>query len=142
MDDGELSAPPGFERHFRQSPVTVPWEPLWSRRDGARFRLGLHVAQPHCNSRGMLHGGIISALSDNAMGLACVFALGGNAGLVTVQLSVEYLGAARQGDWLEIVAIPAKTGRTLSHASADVFAGEKLVARATAIFHNPAPRAG
>jgi hypothetical protein len=26
--------PEGFERHFRQSLLTGPWEPLYSKRDG------------------------------------------------------------------------------------------------------------
>jgi hypothetical protein len=64
--------PPGFARHFRKSPVTDPWEPLYSRRDGDIFCLGLRIAKSHCNARGMLHGGVISALADNALGISCL----------------------------------------------------------------------
>jgi acyl-coenzyme A thioesterase PaaI-like protein len=67
----------GFERHFRQSLLTELCEPLYSKRDGERFHLGLHVDRPHCNSRGKAHGGFISALADNAMGIAYVEASGG-----------------------------------------------------------------
>lgn len=126
--------PPGFERYFRQSPATDPWEPLYSKRDGDAFVLGLVIAHPHCNSRGMLHGGVISALADNAMGLACAFALAGDARLVTAHLSVDFTGIAQVGSWVEVIARPTRTGRTMCFAAARVVAGEELVAQATAVF--------
>jgi len=33
--------------------------------------MGLWLAKPHTNSRGLIHGGLISALADNAMGYSC-----------------------------------------------------------------------
>lgn len=127
--------PEGFERHFRQSPLTDPWEPLYSRREGDRFHLGLRVQNAHCNSRGKAHGGLISALADNAMGLACVLAAGDQAGsAVTVQMSVDFIGAIETGQWLEIIAKPTKLGRTLAFAEARVAADGELTARATAVF--------
>ena len=126
--------PPGFNRHFRQSPATDPWEPLYSKRDDAAFALGFVVAAAHCNSRGMLHGGVISALADNAMGLACAFALGGDARLLTAHLSVDFTGIAQLGSWVEVIAKPTRTGRTMCFATARVVAGEELVAQATAVF--------
>ena len=68
----QLTGPaPGFTPHERKSPLTEPWEPLYSRLAGDRVILGLRAADPHTNSRGFVHGGLISALSDNAMGLSC-----------------------------------------------------------------------
>lgn len=131
----DLQIPEGFKRHFRQSPLTDPWEPLYSRRDGERFHLGLHVDRPHCNSRGKAHGGLISALADNAMGIACVAAAGGQGGgAVTVQLSLDFIGSVDAGQWLEIAAEPTKLGRTLAFAEARITADGELVARATAVF--------
>lgn len=31
--------PPGYELHFRKSPVTDPWEPLFVRRDDSALSL-------------------------------------------------------------------------------------------------------
>ena len=53
--------PEGFEPHFRKSPLTDPWEPLYSKRLPDRVVVGLYVREPHTNSRGMLHGGLIAA---------------------------------------------------------------------------------
>lgn len=127
--------PDGFTRHFRQSPVTDPWEPLWSKRDGEGFVLALSVARPHCNARGLLHGGVISSLGDNAMGLSCVLAGESKFSLVTVNLSVDFLGMASDGAWLEFVATPTKIGRSMCFASMEAFADTKLIARATSVFH-------
>ena len=38
--------------------------------------MGLRLAKPHTNSRGLIHGGLIAALSDNAMGYSCAQAMG------------------------------------------------------------------
>ena len=64
-----LDAPAGFERHDRKSPMTAPWEPLYRRISGGAVILGLRAGPAHTNSRGFVHGGLISALADNAMGL-------------------------------------------------------------------------
>jgi uncharacterized protein (TIGR00369 family) len=131
----DLQPPAGFERHFRQSPLTDPWEPLWSCWTDEAFLLGVHVAQPHCNARGMAHGGLISALADNAMGIACVIAAGGSAaGAVTASLTTDFLGSAKTGQWLQVAARATRVGGTLGFADAVVTADGEMVARASAVF--------
>ena len=125
--------PPGFARHFRNSPVTDPWEPLYSRRDGDMFCLGLRIAKSHCNARGMLHGGVISALADNALGISCVLQAE-NMSALTINLSTDFLSTANQGEWLEVRAEPSKVGRTIAFAQAAIFSNDILIARASGIF--------
>lgn len=125
---------PGFARHPRRSPLTDPWEPLWSKREGEAFHLAATIAEAHCNARGFAHGGLISALADNAMGLACVLADGKAAGAVTANLSVDFLGSAQIGQWLEVVATPVRIGGTLAFAEARISADGEPVARASAVF--------
>ena len=59
------AVPEGFAPHFKRSPVTDPWEPLFSRRGEKSVQLGVWLREAHCNSRGLLHGGVIAALADN-----------------------------------------------------------------------------
>jgi uncharacterized protein (TIGR00369 family) len=127
------SVPPGYEPHFRKSPVTDPWEPLFVRRDGSALSLGIRIATAHCNARGLLHGGVISALADNAMGLACVMQMERTSAL-TVSLSVDLLSIGRIGQWLEVRAVPVKLGRTLAFADARIEADGEIIAKATATF--------
>ena len=127
-----LAIPPGFERHDRQSPVTDPWEPLYSRKTDGAVILGFVAEAAHTNSRGFVHGGLISALADNAMGLSCARRLGDGASLVTVNLTLDFLGPAQIGQWLEFDTIFVKPGGTLSFAQAFVTAGNTGGAMATA----------
>lgn len=132
--DAILNAPEGFERHDRRSPVTDPWEPLYRRLSGDTVVLGLRAGAAHCNSRGFVHGGLISTLADNAMGLSCARRLGDLASLVTVNLTVDFLGSALTGQWLEFDTVFVKPGGTLCFTQAFVTADGQPCARANAVF--------
>jgi uncharacterized protein (TIGR00369 family) len=127
--------PEGFERHFRHSPLTDPWEPIYSKRTAEAVIFGLRLATPHTNSRGLAHGGLITALADNAMGLSCALKLSGGARLVTVSLSIDFIGPAQVGQWLAIETDVIKTGGTLCFAQCLVTADGVNCARANATFH-------
>lgn len=129
-----IPIPPGFERHFRQSPVTDPWEPIYSRKTSDVVVLGLVAEAAHTNSRGFVHGGLISALADNAMGLSCARRLGDDASLVTVNLALDFLSAAQVGQWLEFDTVFVKPGATLAFAQAFVTADGEPCARANGVF--------
>ena len=135
----EKHVPDGFERHFRRSGLTDPWAPLYSRKRPDRIQMGLFLAEQHCNSRGLVHGGLIAALADNAMGLSCVVALdavgrGPGKGLVTVSLGTDYLGSAKLGEWLEIDPEPVKVGGSICFARAIIRGDDKPIAMANATF--------
>ena len=136
--DGEIQdmdAPPvGFARHDRRSPLTDPWEPLYSRKAERAVVLGLRAGPAHTNSRGFVHGGLIGALCDNAMGLSCARVSGHTGGLVTVSLNVDFLGTAFEGQWLEFDTVFVKPGRTLCFAQAFVTADGRPCARANSVF--------
>lgn len=132
--DPILDVPEGFERHDRKSPVTDPWEPLYRRFSGDTVILGLRAGAAHTNSRGFVHGGLISALADNAMGLSCARRLGDLSSLVTVNLTVDFLGSALQGQWIEWDTVFVKPGGTLCFTQAFVTADGEPCARANAVF--------
>ena len=126
--------PDGFAPHFRKSPLTEPWEPIYSKTTDSAVILGLRIAEAHTNSRGMAHGGLITALADNAMGLSCGHVAGGGTRLVTVNLSADFLGPAKIGQWLEIVSEVVKTGSRLCFAQALITADGVPCARANGTF--------
>ena len=130
--------PDPFTLHTRHSPLTTPWEPIYAAISDDRWRLGIEIREPHTNSRGAPHGGLIAALADNAMGLSCGVVLKSlnivSSGLVTVSLSVDYLGAAGLGQWLTFDTDFIKPGKSLCYADATVSADGKPVARAHATF--------
>ena len=134
METQTLAPPPGFAPHDRKSPLTDPWEPLYSRKADDAVVLGLRAGRAHTNSRGFVHGGLIASLADNAMGLSCARRLGGVAGLVTVNLTVDFLGSAFDGQWLEFDTVFVKPGSTLCFAQAFVTADGQPCARTNAVF--------
>ncbi|MFZ4382804.1 MAG: PaaI family thioesterase [Sandarakinorhabdus sp.] len=138
-DEPQPDVPEGFSLHTRSSPVTDAWSPIFARITPTAFILGLRVATPHSNSRGLLHGGVIAALADNAMGLSVALHTNPPASPVTTSLSVDYFGKAAIGAWLSFetdhVSIHGQTAVTHAMVLADGVA----VARASAGFRLPKP---
>ena len=130
----EPAVPNGFARHFRHSPVTDPREPIYSKQADQKIMLGLRVRESHTNARGLAHGGLISALADNAMGLSCASQFVTPHSLLTVNLSIDFLGVAKIGDWLEFDTVFTKIGSTLCFAQAYITANSVTCAKASATF--------
>ena len=126
--------PEGFERHTRRSGLTDPWEPIYARRSTRGVSLAIRAGTAHANSRGFVHGGLIIALADNAMGLSCGEQAANTAGLVTVSLSVDFVGFAKVGQWLEIRPEVIKIGKSLCFATALVLTDDSVCARASGVF--------
>jgi len=56
----------------------------------------LHCGEGHLNMAGLVHGGVLASLMDNAMGLAVLLAYPGEL-LVTAQLNIHYLASSTGG---------------------------------------------
>lgn len=96
--------------------------------------LGLHIREAHTNARGLAHGGLISALADNAMGLTCASRFSTPHSLLTVNLSVDFLDVAKIGEWLEFDTVFAKIGSTLCFAQSYITSNGVICAKASATF--------
>jgi uncharacterized protein (TIGR00369 family) len=136
---GNAMMPAGYKPHTLHSPLTDPWEPLFAREMAEVMQLALEIREAHCNSRGFAHGGLISSLADNAMGLSAVLIarrLPGaeRTGGVTVALTLDFIDAGQVGDCVEFHPAVLKVGRTLAFADCRVVCGERLIARASASF--------
>lgn len=126
--------PEGYEPIFRSSPFIELIGPVYCRKENGGWRIGLRAEDKHCNQRGTVHGGVFTSLADIALGYNAAFQSEPPTPLVTVNLSVDYIGSAQLGDWLEIVVDVPKVGRQNGFASAYFFVGDKQVARASAVF--------
>ena len=126
--------PTDFVLHTRSSAVTKPWEPIYANAQEHSFRLGLTIAEAHCNSRHMLHGGVIAALADNAMGLTFAHVSGRVGSVVTTALSLDYFGSGKIGQWLEITPRMVSAGKSSGIVDALVTADGATIARANGSF--------
>jgi len=130
----DLDIPAGFERQTRHSPLTDPWEPIYSKQTPDAIILGLRLAKPHTNARGFVHGGLIAALADKAMGHSCGHKMRGVYSLVTVSMSIDFISSAQIGQWLTVETDVIKTGATLCFAQCLVSADGATIARANGTF--------
>jgi uncharacterized protein (TIGR00369 family) len=130
------NVPEGFVRNTRPSPVTDVWEPLYEKVTPDAIVIGLHLREAHTNRRGLIHGGVIAALADKAMGHSCGHKMGaaGRPSLVTVNLSLDYISTAKIGQWLTVESDVIKMGKTLCFTQCMVKADGEVIARGNASF--------
>lgn len=129
-----MDIPEGFTHHFKQSSLTDPWEPVYSRKLEDRVQLGLPTTDAHTNSRGLVHGGLITALADNAMGLSCGIQYPERRNILTMNLNVDFVSVATVGQWLLFDTSFSKLGKSVCFAQCFITADEKTVARASGVF--------
>ena len=132
MNDSPI--PDGFAPLFRTSPVLDALGPFYGRGRGLDLVVGLRVTERQANARGTVHGGVISTMADVTLGYALAFSSDPPHFLVTANLSVDFLGAARLGDWIEARVDRSRIGRTLAFANAYLTVGDSEIARASAVF--------
>lgn len=129
-----MATPPGFGPLFRTSPVLEMIGPLYSRGEGRDLVIGLLAETKHCNARGTVHGGILATLADVALGYTMAFSSNPPASLATANLTLDFAGTAKPGDWLEVHVDIQKLGSRLAFANCYINAGEQRIVRASAVF--------
>ena len=125
--------PEGFEIRF-SSPFGDHIGPFYEGVGDppGELRVGLFVRPENLNSLSMLHGGMYAALADYAMGRSAILAAGRRC--VTSKLTVEYLDAAKEGDWLVAHTRLVRAGNALAFANCDMKVGDALKATASGVF--------
>jgi acyl-coenzyme A thioesterase 13 len=98
------------------------------------YRIGLWLAERHCNFYQTAHGGVLSTLLDVHLGRLLAFSSDPPLGFITLSLTTDYLGQAKLGQWIECRGRIDRIGRTISHSSGLALADGKPVARGSAIF--------
>lgn len=126
--------PPNYKPHFRRSPLTDPWEPLFSMQTDQSVVIGLRAAEQHCNSRGFVHGGLLTTLADNAMGLSCAKGHEQIAGLVTATINVSFVAGCSMGQWIEFITTDTKIGKRLDAAQGHILSDGIVCAHMSATF--------
>src|SRR6188474_3680939 len=131
----EPSPPPGFAPLFRTSPFLETVGPLFYRRDPERgLIIGLRIAEKHANARGIAHGGLLVTLADIALGYRTAFGQDPPAALITANLTADFAGAAKIGDWVEAHVDVQKVGGRLAFANCYLKVGDERIVHASAVF--------
>ncbi len=110
--------------------------------------MSLTLEEKHMNPNGVVHGGVITTLMDEATGHAIVTIRGlelmAEAPHATVGMSVSFLSGARVGDELICEARTLRLGRAMAFAEAEVRrrGSDDLVAKGTFTYAILAGRSG
>jgi len=121
--------PEGFARSQGRGAFSNHVGPYFHREDGAQAFFAL---ARHCNSIGLIHGGMLSAFLDGV--LATAAARGAGRATVTVHLSIDFLSMGRAGEWVIGEAELTRRAADLAFVEGWARAGERKLARATGVF--------
>ena len=140
MAEKEAEAvPPGFERLPLGLGFTDSLQPVYRRvggeGEGASF--GLVVEAQHSNTMGLCHGGVLMSLADITATTGANLAHGVVAGSPTVHLDIDFISAARQGDWLQTNAEQVNVKRRFGFCSGGIYNSAGVVARFSGIIYFP-----
>lgn len=93
---------------------------------------GLQTTAHHKNHLGIVHGGVLTALLDQAIAITAWNAVDRQP-TVTVQMDTRFMGAVKAGDFLEIHPVVDHVTRSLVFVSAQVVCNDVVIARASAV---------
>ncbi len=86
--------------------------PLWSRREEHGWAYGMIAEANHINAAGLVHGGMLMSLADQALSVVVWEAMD-RTPCVTVQLDTHFLAAVHPGDFVQARAQVTRKSRSL-----------------------------
>ena len=130
MDSASLQADGWTE--LRGDGFTDQTGPMWTKLiDGARAA-AFTVERHHGNRLGNSHGGMLMTLADNCMGFAAFEAA--SAPCATAQLQMQYISAAKMGDFVVCQSEILRRARDLIFIRAMLRVDDRIVASADGIW--------
>lgn len=131
-----VDVPAGFEELPEGLGFTDVLRPVY-RKEGDMPTMGMRVQASHTNLLGICHGGVLMTLGDIAASWGINHKRGTFGGAPTLNLSFDFVSAAREGDWLEAIAERASIKRRVAFSSGVVMCAGKLICRFSGGFYLP-----
>lgn len=123
-----------FAELASHSPLIQDWGIQCVQEGAGHSVLRLLIRPVHLNSIGTVHGGVIAGLADTACGIAYLSVAPKDAGYVTANLNVNYLGIPK-GEFLEAHAKVVSSRKRVAFVAVDIFDDRReQVATATVLF--------
>jgi uncharacterized protein (TIGR00369 family) len=89
------------------------------------------VREDQCNHAGILHGGIISTMLDEIMGMTLITVEIQHL-YVTINLTVDFLFGAKPGEKIKVVSEVFRVGKKIANVEAKMYNAEgKILAKGT-----------
>ena len=129
-----LEIPEGFKALNRGGPFLAQLGPLYLKKAGEQYIIGLRIEERHTNIRGIAHGGMLLTLADSALGIVLSTSRTPPQPMVTVNLSTDFVESAIPGDWVEAHVDIQRVGKRLAFANCYLMVGERRILRASGVF--------
>lgn len=134
--DAAAPIPPGFR------PVTMGGQfmaingPLYARWTGSQVLMGFRVEARHCNPLDNCHGGMLASFADMLLPVVTIYQKRGTERrfLPTINLQIDYLGAAPLGSWVQGEGQLLRETRNLAFVQGLVTADGEPALRVSGIF--------
>lgn len=104
----------------------------WQRQDDEGFAFLFGTDDRHHNGNGAVHGGLLATYIDHTMGRTA--RLAAETRVATIQLDIQYLAAARPGDFIEAHGVVTRRTRSVLFMAGRLSVGGKGVVAATGIW--------
>jgi uncharacterized protein (TIGR00369 family) len=129
-----LDIPEGFRPLNRGGQFLAQLGPLYLKKAGDQYIIGLRIEERHTNIRGIAHGGMLLTLADSALGIVLSSSRTPPQPMVTVNLSTDFVECANPGDWVEAHVDIQRIGKRLAFANCYLRVGERRILRASGVF--------
>ena len=106
--------------------------PLWTRKENDSWAYGLVASTQHTNPAGIVHGGLLMTLIDQALS-AIAWEDAGRRPCLTIQLDVRFLSAVKPPTLIEARGRVVRRTATLCFVEGNLTVGAEVVVTASAI---------
>jgi uncharacterized protein (TIGR00369 family) len=120
---GQGTAFPGGWTAFEDPGFIALTGPVYHRTDDGTKRFAFRAEEKHGNLVGIVHGGMLVTFADRALSIAVSDAAG--AKCVTVEMNVQFVGAAKIGDVVETTPEIVRTTSSLVFVRGTLTSGGK-----------------
>ncbi|TDN59192.1 PaaI family thioesterase [Paraburkholderia sp. BL10I2N1] len=133
-EDDVDDVPEGFELMPAFGPFHELVGATWYRKSERGPVVGMRVREQHCNLGQMMHGGMVCMLADTAIKWASKYSREPALKVLTTSLTVNFLGNAQPGDWVEAHVEVLRTGKRVVFSDCSIWANGQRIAQASAQF--------
>lgn len=135
--DNTDKVPAGFEPMRSGLGFLDALAPLYRQISADEAVYGLLVSPHHANTMGICHGGVLMTLADIVAATGVNLARGEIAGSPTINLSIDCISSAKQGEWITGRSLEVNLKRRFGFCSGVIESARGTVARFSGTFYFP-----
>lgn len=126
-------APDGFKFSGTRGPFTTHNGPFFHQNfEDGTFRHGFRAEERHCNSHGIVHGGMLMAFADGVLATAVWIAAQRRS--VTIRMTSDFTHMVRKGEWVEGTAHVTRLARSVAFVEGEICTGKNVVLKSSGVF--------